>query len=88
MCIQPNSQTGKKVSSQASPKAPQLFSSGCGQCSGQPAPSTDPMTRWVREPPRTEPWNGLDKSAPSGQRSLSYSGNRPATSSDTGATTG
>ncbi|KAG8157224.1 hypothetical protein KVR01_012932 [Diaporthe batatas] len=88
MCALPDIPIDKRASNQASLKPPQLTALRCGQGSGQPAPSTDPMTRWVSEPPRTEPWHGLDKSTYSGQKTLSYSENRPATLSDTGATVG
>lgn len=97
MCLQPNSHTAKKAYRPASLKFPQLFTLGRGQEQGHKGtkgfdcslePSADPMTRWLRELPITEPWHGFDVSAYSGQKEVFHPKQRPATSSSTGATTG
>lgn len=97
MCLQPQSHTAKKASSPASLKVPQFFTPGYGKEQGRqgskgfsfsPEPRADPMTRWLRELPITEPWHGLDLSAYSEQKEMFHPKDGPATSSSTGATTG
>lgn len=92
MCLQPISQTVKETNSPGSFKFPQFFAPGYGQEQGglganrlasQPEPSADPMTRWLRETPGTEPWHRFNAPAYSGQKDVSQPKNRPTTLSCT-----
>ncbi|KAI7785631.1 hypothetical protein LA080_006651 [Diaporthe eres] len=97
MCLQPNSQTAKKVSTPAALKFPKPFTPGYGQgkagkgpkgIPSQPELCPDPMIRWLLEPPGTGPWHGFDAPAYSRQKDVSHSKHRPAMPSSTGATAG